>query len=422
MIKANDPTLKSWIQVAPDSDFSIQNLPFGIAECHGNIFAASAIGEYVINLEALHSYSLLSGIDLPKGIFTKAFLNDFIELGKPINRAVRNRLSDLLQFENNELSNHAKRSEILLPMTEVKMQLPVKIGDYTDFYSSEQHAYNVGCMFRDPDNALMPNWKHIPVGYHGRASSITVSGTHFHRPKGQTIEPNADLPVFGPTKRLDFELEMGFITGKSNPLGSSISTEEVDDYIFGFVLLNDWSARDIQKWEYVPLGPFLAKNFFSSISPWIVTMDALEPFRVAGVKQDPAVLPYLKTTGDRNFDVNLEAIIKPDKSEECLVSRSNFRHMYWNVNQQLAHHTVNGCNINVGDMYASGTISGPTPDAYGSMLELAWKGTKPIAMPDGTERKFIHDGDTVIMRGYAERDGVRVGFGEVSNKVLSAKK
>ncbi|MFY0606624.1 MAG: fumarylacetoacetase [Cyclobacteriaceae bacterium] len=421
MFKANNPELKSWVAVAPDSDFSIQNLPFGIASLDEKPFSASAIGNYVINLSAAHKNGLFEGIDLPNGIFDHETLNEFIELGKPISRAVRDRLSDILEEGNEELKAHANKAEILIPMREVRMLMPVRIGDYTDFYSSEQHAYNVGCMFRDPENALLPNWKHIPVGYHGRASSITVSGTDFHRPKGQTIEPNSESPDFGPTKRLDFELEMGFITGKSNPLGASISTDEVDDYVFGFVLFNDWSARDIQKWEYVPLGPFLAKNFFSSISPWIVTLDALEPFRTEGAAQDPEVLPYLKSQGKRNFDINLEAIIQPEGSAECVVSRSNFKYMYWNINQQLAHHTVNGCNINVGDIYASGTISGPTPDAYGSMLELAWKGTKPIPMPDGTERKFIHDGDSVIMRGYAKRNGVRVGFGEVRNKVLPSK-
>jgi fumarylacetoacetase len=276
-------------------------------------------------------------------------------------------------------------------------------------------------MFRDPENALLPNWKHIPVGYHGRASSIIVSGQAIHRPKGQTLPNGANAPVFGPTQRLDFELEMGFICGKDTQLGDSVSTKEAEDYIFGLVLFNDWSARDIQKWEYVPLGPFLAKNFASSISPWVVTMEALEPFRVAGPTQEPKVLPYLEYEGAKNYDINLEVDITPDGGEANTICHSNFKYMYWNMAQQLAHHTVNGCNINVGDMMASGTISGKDENAYGSMLELAWMGTKPVQLKDGSERKFILDGDTVTMRGYAEKDGKRVGFGEVSTKVLPAK-
>jgi len=303
-------------------------------------------------------------------------------------------------------------------MDSVEMLMPVHIPNYTDFYSSIEHATNVGTMFRDPEKALLPNWKHIPVGYHGRASSITPSGTPITRPKGQTKAPDATAPSFGPTKRLDFELEMAFIVSKETDLGTSVSTANAEDYIFGLVLFNDWSARDVQVWEYVPLGPFLAKNFASSISPWIVTLDALEQFKIDGPKQDPQVLPYLEYEGSKNFDINLEVSITPERSSSKVVSISNFKYMYWNMYQQLAHHTVNGCNLKVGDMYASGTISGPTPDSYGSMLELAWKGTKPLEMADGSKRSFIEDGDTVIMKGYAEKDGVRVGFGEVSSKVL----
>lgn len=420
MIKANDPKLRSWIDIKEGSDFPIQNLPFGIFKtADAGPRAGSAIGDQVIDLNALHKLRFFDPLALPADVFEHTTLNYFISLGKETSRGVRDRLSELFEAGNGELRDQKEiHSQVLVPMSEVEMLMPVKVGDYTDFYSSEQHAFNVGSMFRDPENALLPNWKHLPVGYHGRASSIVVSGTPIHRPKGQTKDPDQEMPVFGPTKRLDFELEMAFITGKSNLMGSSISTEEADDYIFGFVLFNDWSARDMQKWEYVPLGPFLAKNFASSISPWIVTLDAIEPFRVEGPKQEPKVLPYLEVKGKRNFDLNLEVYIQPENAEEKLVSRSNFKNMYWNINQQLAHHTVNGCNINVGDMYASGTISGPTPDSYGSMLELAWKGTKPIEMPDGSERKFILDGDTVIMKGYAEKAGVRIGFGEVRTKVL----
>jgi fumarylacetoacetase len=345
-----------------------------------------------------------------------------MELGKAKTRQVRNRISDLLEEGNTELKNNAEvLKEAFFEQSEVEMCMPIQVLNYTDFYSSEQHAFNVGTMFRGPENALMPNWKHIPVGYHGRASSIVVSGTDFHRPKGQTKANDADMPSFGPCRLLDFELEMGFITCKENPLGEPVSTSEADEYIFGFVLLNDWSARDIQKWEYVPLGPFLAKNFASHVSPWIVTMDALEPFTVAGPEQDPEVLPYLKYEGDKHFDVKLQVGIQPEGIEETVVSNSNFKYMYWNVKQQLAHHTVNGCNMQVGDLYGSGTISGPTKPEYGSMLEITWRGSEPVKMADGSERKFIQDGDTVIMRGHAEKDGVRVGFGEVTAKVLPAK-
>ncbi len=423
MIKANNPKLRSWIATKADSDFPIQNLPFGVFKSKNKSpRAGSRIGDFVIDLHELQELGFLSDLDLPEEVFLHTSLNYFISQGKDTTGAVRERLSEILQSGNNELQDKEEaKSKVLIPESEVEMLLPVHIGDYTDFYSSEQHAFNVGSMFRDPDNALMPNWKHIPVGYHGRASSIVISGTEIHRPKGQTLPPDSKQPVFGPSKRLDFELEMAFITGKSTKLGETVSTDQADEYIFGFVLFNDWSARDIQKWEYVPLGPFLAKNFASAVSPWIVTLEALEPFRVSGPKQEPEVLPYLKSKGDRNFDINLEVSIEPEGAVETLVSRSNFKHMYWNVNQQLAHQTVNGCNLNVGDMYASGTISGPTPDAYGSMLELAWMGTKPLKMSDGTERKFIHDGDTVYIRGYAEKEGIRVGFGEVKNKILPSK-
>jgi fumarylacetoacetase len=301
------------------------------------------------------------------------------------------------------------------------MLLPVKIGDYTDFYSSIEHATNVGKMFRDPDNALLPNWKHLPVGYHGRASSIVVSGTPIHRPKGQFKDPDMEMPAFGPSRRLDFELEVAFITGKQTKLGDSISTEDAEDFIFGFVLFNDWSARDIQNWEYVPLGPFLGKSFGSSISPWVVTLEALEPFRIGTGLQEPEVLPYLKCEKNHSFDINLEVLIQPEGKKAAKVSTSNFKYLYWNVAQQLAHHTSNGCNINVGDMMASGTISGPTDDSLGSMLELSWKGSRAVKLEDGEERKFIEDGDAVIMKGFAEKDGIRVGFGEVSGQILPAK-
>lgn len=421
--KANNPALKSWVEVPQNSDFPIQNLPYGIFSTKDKSPRAGvAIGDYILDLTEIQSAQLFKEIELPERIFDRPILNDFMDLGKKVTVPVRERISELLQHDNQELQgNDQLRKHALIPQAEAIMHLPIRVGDYTDFYSSESHATNVGTMFRDPDNALLPNWKHIPVGYHGRASSIVISGTPLHRPKGQTIAPDAKNPDFGPAKLVDFELEMAFITCGGNALGDAIPTKEADNYIFGFTLFNDWSARDIQKWEYVPLGPFLAKNFGSSMSPWIVTFEALEPFRIPGPKQDPEVLPYLKFAGDYHFDIDLQVGIKPKDSEEKIVTNSNFKYMYWNVVQQLAHHTVNGCNINTGDVYASGTISGNDPSSFGSMLEISWRGTKPVQMPDGTERKFINDHDTVIMRGHGEKDGVRIGFGEVRTELLPTK-
>jgi fumarylacetoacetase len=422
MIKANNPNLKSWVDVLPGSDFPIQNLPFGVFETtFGEKRVCSAIGEYVIDLVELDYHGFLDGLMIDKSVFDSDYLNDLMAQGKAKTSELRNRLSEILQDVPGKWNGESKANQFLVNMKDVDMQMPVKIGDYTDFYSSIEHATNVGTMFRDPDNALLPNWRHLPVGYHGRASSIVVSGTDIHRPKGQMIPPNSEQPVFGPCRLLDFELEMGFVIGKPTQLGDSVNTANAEDYIFGLILFNDWSARDIQKWEYVPLGPFLGKNFASTVSPWIITLEALEPFRVQGPKQDPEVLPYLQYEGQKNYDISLEVEIQPENGNGQVVTRSNFKYMYWNMCQQLAHHTVNGCNINIGDLYASGTISGPTPDSYGSMLEISWKGTKSVPMPDGTERKFIQDGDHVIMRGWCEKDGVRIGFGEAEGKVLPAK-
>ena len=380
-----------------------------------------AIGEYIFDLAEAAANGYLREMSVNLIIFESDNLNPLLALGKKQCSKLRGIVSELLDANNKELRDHAEhRERIIVPMRDAEMLLPIKAGDYTDFYSSIDHATNVGSMFRDPQNALLPNWKHLPVGYHGRASSIVVSGTNFHRPKGQTKHADAENPVFGPAKLLDFELEVAFITCSETKLGQSISTAGADDHIFGMVLFNDWSARDIQTWEYVPLGPFLAKNFCSSISPWVVTLDALEPFRVAGYKQDPKVLPYLEYSGNKNLDINLEVFIEPEGQKETRVCKSNYRYMYWTMEQQLAHHTVNGCNIKVADIMASGTISGPTPDSFGSMLEITWRGTKPVKMSDGSERKFINDNDSVIMRGWSERDGVRVGFGEVRGKVLPA--
>ena len=404
------------INIPENSDFSIHNIPFGIFSTEDRSPRIGvAVGEHILDLAAVAE---LDVFEFNTAVLEKDTLNDFISLGKEITNRVRKKIQYWLKDDNSPL---AGKPGLFVKQSEAQMHMPVSVGDYTDFYSSIEHATNVGKMFRDPENALLPNWKHIPVGYHGRASSIIVSGQPIHRPKGQTLPNNADAPVFGPTQRLDFELEMGFICGKDTQLGNSISTEEAEDYIFGLVLFNDWSARDIQKWEYVPLGPFLAKNFASSISPWVVTLEALKPFQVAGPTQEPKVLPYLAYEGDKNYDINLEVGITPDRSEETTVCHSNFKYMYWNMAQQLAHHTVNGCNIHVGDMMASGTISGKEDDSFGSMLELAWMGTKPVKMKDGSERKFINDGDTVTLRGFAQNGDIRVGFGEVSTKVLPAK-
>ncbi len=412
--------LKSWIKYQEDCDFSIHNLPYGVFSVNdGPKKIGVAIGDYVVDLFAVASKGLLTKSNIPKTIFKNSFLNPLMALGKGKNAELRQDITKLL---SSRISKLRELPKALIPIENVEMHLPVKVTDYTDFYSSKEHATNVGKMFRDPKNALLPNWRHIPVGYHGRASSIIVSGTPIRRPKGQQIPANAKKPIYGPCKLLDFELETGFIIGRSTELGSSIKCNKAEDYIFGMVLLNDWSARDIQKWEYVPLGPFLGKNFASSISPWVVPLEALDPFRVAGPKQVPAVLPYLKSRGKKNFDINLEVAIKNKSAQETIVCQSNFKYMYWNMSQQLAHHTVNGCNVNVGDLYGSGTISGKSKRSYGSMLELSWKGTKPLKMIDGTTRKFIQDYDTVVMRGFAEKRGIRVGFGEVSGQILPALK
>ncbi|MBL7889876.1 MAG: fumarylacetoacetase [Bacteroidetes bacterium] len=422
MSKANDPSLRSWVEVAAGSDFPIQNLPFGIFKTQSSSPRVGvAIGDQVLDLAILNKLGYLDDLKIDNSVFTNQYLNDFIALGKQTTNALRERISHLLNVNTSDLrDNKEARVKVLQYISNVQMQMPVKVGDYTDFYSSIDHATNVGTMFRDPNNALLPNWKHLPVGYHGRASSITISGTNFHRPKGQTKPNENEPPVFGPCRLLDFELETAFIIGKSTQLGESITTDNADEHIFGMVLFNDWSARDIQTWEYVPLGPFLAKNFASTVSPWVVTLEALEPFRVPGYKQDPKVLSYLEYSGDKNIDIHLDVFIQPEGGEETLVSHSNYKFMYWTMEQQLAHHTVNGCNMNIGDMLASGTISGPTPDSFGSMLEITWRGTKPVKMKDGSERKFINDNDSVIIRGYCEKNGVRIGFGESRSKALPA--
>ena len=419
---ANDPTRKSWINVPENCDFPIQNIPFGVFITKEDVITiGTRIGNCAIDMGALQQLGYFEGIELTDDMFMQDTLNDFISDGKKTWRLVRNRLAELFDETNPTLRDNKNHREVVIfKVEDIEMLLPVQIGDYTDFYSSKEHATNVGKMFRDPENALLPNWLHIPVGYHGRSSTIVPSGIPVHRPYGQTLPNGETTPVFGPSRLVDFELETAFITTDANLMGEPIPVEEAEEHIFGMVLFNDWSARDIQKWEYVPLGPFLAKNFASSISPWIVTMDALEPFRTKGPEQSPEPLPYLQQKGEKAFDINLEVLIKPENSEETVVSRSNFKYMYWSMAQQLAHHTINGCRVNSGDMMGSGTISGPTEDSFGSMLELTWGGQKPLKMKDGSERKFINDNDTVIVRGYCQKGNLRIGFGEVSSKLLPA--
>lgn len=420
---ANDPSLRSWVHVPEGSDFPIQNLPFGIFKTSQQSPRVGArIGDHVVDLKSLFILGYLENTSFELSDFDAVYLNNLMKKGKKGTRELRNRISKLLDVNQRDLQdNEHHAAKVLVPIEQVEMCMPIQIGDYTDFYSSKEHATNVGVMFRDPANALLPNWLWIPVGYHGRSSSIVISGEGIRRPKGQIKPVETEDPIYAPSLQLDFELEMGFFTYDGKPLGDSISTAEAEEYIFGMCLFNDWSARDIQKWEYVPLGPFLAKNFASSISAWIVTMDALEPFKVETPKQEPKVLEYLAFEGLNSYDIQLEVAIKPEQLEETVISRSNFKYMYWNMAQQLAHHTVNGCNVRAGDLMGSGTISGPIEDSYGSMLELAWKGTKPLKLNDGSERKFILDHDEVIMRGHCEMNGIRLGFGEVVTKVLPAK-
>lgn len=407
-----------WIDIPEGSDFTIHNLPFGIFSKEGQEKRVGvAIGTHVIDLYVAYTLGIFSDRMIDKDVLVNEFLNDFIRLGKDTTSLIREQLQKELCDDTSVL----KHSSALIPMDDVRMHLPVCIGDYTDFYSSLEHATNVGKMFRDPEHALLPNWRHLPVGYHGRSSSIVPSLTDIHRPKGQ-LKPKDGDPFYGPTQKLDFELELGFIVGKDSSPGSRITTDQAGEYIFGLVLFNDWSARDIQKWEYVPLGPFLGKNFASSISPWVVPLEAVEPFRCPGPEQQPEVLPYLKYSGNQNYDLKLEVQLQPEGSAlPTTVCKTNFKHMYWNMAQQLAHHTSNGCNVRVGDLMASGTISGSEPESFGSMLELSWNGSKPVVLNNGDERSFLEDGDTVIMKGFGEKDGIRVGFGELRSKILPAR-
>ncbi len=422
-----DKNLTSFIDIATDSDFSIHNLPYGIfsetkdAAGNNNRRAGVAIGEQVLDLSVLEAEGLLSLAGGP--YFDQPTLNAFIDSGRENWTKARTTIQMLLSADNDTLRDNADlQQKALFKQADVTMHLPVQVPGFTDFYSSKEHATNVGTMFRDPNNALLPNWTEMPVGYNGRASTVIVSGTDVIRPSGQ-LKPNADdRPIFSPCKRLDFELETAFVVGRGNNIGQPIAVDEAADHIFGMVLLNDWSARDIQKWEYVPLGPFNAKTFASEVSPWIVTMDALAPFKTSCPTQEPKPLAYLnEKASDSSFDITLSVELLPENADEAtVVCETNFKYMYWSMAQQLTHHTITGCKVEVGDMMGSGTISGPTPDSYGSMLEIAWNATKPVTLKGGETRSFIEDGDTVIMKGYSEKDGIRVGFGEVRGKVLPA--
>lgn len=412
--------LKSWIEIGEESDFSLYNIPFGIYKTGGGTGRmASRVGDWIIDLNNMQEAGYFD--DLPiddPSVFYEDVLNPFIGLGKVATNTVRDKIIDLFTKENGALrDNQDHKDLILVPAEKVEMQMPVKVGDYTDFYSSEHHARNVGTMFRGAENALLPNWKYMPIAYHGRSSSISVSGSTIFRPRGQCKLPDAEVPNFGFTQKLDFELELAFITGKATKLGEAIAVDVAEEYIFGFVLFNDWSARDIQAWEYVPLGPFLGKNFASTISPWIVTLEALEPFKVKGPEQEPKPLEYLKASHPGNFDVNLHVNILSREGSEAEICSTNAKYLYWAVAQQLAHHTVNGCNINIGDIYASGTISGPDKGSLGSMLEITKNGKVPLTLPDGQKRSFLEDGDTIIMTGFGGVKGKRVGFGKLKNVI-----
>lgn len=421
-----DSSLRSFVDVPANSDFSIHNLPLGIfrPRALARPRVGIAIGELVLDLSVLVERCLFTGPEMRDTyVFHEPELNAFLSMGPPAWREARRRITELLSADESALRDDAGlRDACLLRAASVEMLLPARIGDYTDFYSSREHATNVGTMFRGPDNALQPNWLHLPVGYHGRSSSIVVSGTDIRRPSGQSKADDADRPEYGPSRLMDFELEMGFLVGPGNDLGRPIPIDRADEHIFGLVLVNDWSARDLQKWEYVPLGPFLGKSFATSISPWVVTLDALEPFRCDGPAQDdPEPLPYLRHTGRCAYDIRLEVLLQSEAMDSpATIATSNFKYMYWTMCQQLAHHTVNGCNLRPGDLLASGTISGPARNERGSMLELSWRGTEPLELPTGESRKFLADGDTVVIRGHCEGPGVRVGFGEVRGTLLPA--
>jgi fumarylacetoacetase len=411
---------QTWVEIPDNSHFTLHNLPYGIIRYQNKSpRMAVAIGNHALDLAQLHRRGYLDDLFLNPKVFKRKSLNTFISLGKPYWIKLRTRLLELLDAQNPELRDQPKDiAKCLLPLNEVIHLLPIQIGDYTDFYSSLEHATNVGKMFRPDGDPLLPNWKHMPIGYHGRAGSIIVSGTPIHRPKGQTKADNEELPSYGPTQLLDFELEVGYVIGKASQMGEQVSPNEALDHIFGLVLVNDWSARDIQKWEYVPLGPFLGKNFATTISPWVVTMDALEPFLCEAPPQHPSPLPYLIEENRKTLDIQLEVTLTPQNGEPNTLCKSNFKFLYWTPAQQIAHHSVNGCNLRIADLYATGTISGSEKNSFGSMLELTWRGTQPIALNNGESRKFIADFDTITLHGFCQKENIRIGFGCAEGKIL----
>jgi fumarylacetoacetase len=418
----NDSTLRSFIDVDPASDFPIQNLPYGVFSTPALPAprVCVAIGDCVLDLWQLVQDCRIDVVE--PGVFAAPTLNPFMALGPKVWSRTRARISELLCHDHPELRDNVHlRQRALVPMAQVKLHLPIAVSGYTDFYSSKEHATNVGVMFRGKDNALQPNWLHMPIGYNGRASTVVVSGTKVRRPRGQLKPPGAEVPSFGPCKRLDFELEMGVVIGQPSSIGEMLTEQQAAEMIFGFVLLNDWSARDIQQWEYVPLGPFQAKAFATSISPWIVTREALEPFRVHGPAQDPAPLRYLQQAQPNNYDLQLDVALRAAPMNEAAgICRTNFKYMYWSSVQQLVHHASSGCAMNVGDLLGSGTISGPDKHQRGSLLEISWNGTEPIELPGGIKRTFLEDGDSLAMRGWCQGDGYRVGFGEVEGTIVAA--
>jgi fumarylacetoacetase len=418
----NDPSLRSFIPVDAASDFPIQNLPYGVFSTAAlpTSRVGVAIGDFVLDLWEIEQDCRLNVGDL--GVFAGPALNPFMALGPQVWARTRARISELLRHDHPELRDNEKlRRRALVPMADARLHLPIAVAGYTDFYSSKEHATNVGVMFRGKDNALQPNWLHMPIGYNGRASTVVVSGTKVRRPRGQLKPPNAELPAFGPCKRLDFELEMGVVIGQPSRIGEMLDEARAEEMMFGFVLLNDWSARDIQQWEYVPLGPFQAKAFATSISPWVVTREALEPFRRHGPKQDPAPLPYLQQTQPNNYDLELEVGLRAaSMNKPSRICHTNFKYMYWSSVQQLVHHASSGCAMNVGDLLGSGTISGPEKSQRGSLLEISWNGTEPVELASGIARTFLEDGDSLVMRGWCQGDGYRIGFGEVEGAILPA--
>ncbi len=416
--------IRSFVDVPPESHFPLQNLPYGVFRPRPGAAprVGAAIGDLVLDLSVLEEVGLFDDRAIrAQRPFSRGELNDFMSMDSGVWKAARRTVTRLLRDDEPTLrDDDALRERAFYGRRDVEMLLPAAIGDYTDFYSSREHATNVGTMFRGKDQALQPNWLHMPIGYHGRSSSIVISGTDVRRPCGQ-VKPDDGPPLHGPSRLLDFEVEVGFFVGGGNVLGEPIPIDRAHEHVFGLVLVNDWSARDIQKWEYVPLGPFLGKNFATSISPWVVPLDALEPFKVEGPVQDPLPLPYLRESHRTTYDIELEVVLHTDTAVERTICRTNFRHVYWSMGQQIAHHTVNGCNVRPGDLMASGTISGSRRESYGSLLELSWKGTRPLDLGGGVQRTFLMDGDAVRMTGFARGDGYLVGFGDVSGRVVPAR-